>query len=72
MNIEVAIPDDWTPGQAIAVRQLLQHALRNAQPVIALVRKDVTPEQLQDIYRRIEEVIREAGLEAEPAPTSSS
>jgi hypothetical protein len=72
MNIEVAIPDDWTPGQAIAVRQLLQHALRNAQPVIALVRKDVTPEQLQDIYRRIEEVIREAGLEAEPSPTSSS
>ena len=72
MNIEVAIPDDWTPGQAMAVRQLLQHALRNAQPVIALVRKDVTPEQFQDIYRRINEVIREAGLEAEPAPTSSS
>jgi hypothetical protein len=72
MNIEVAVPDDWTPGQTIAVRQLLQHALRNAQPVIAPVRKDVTPEQLQDIYRRIEEVIREAGLEAEPAPMSSS
>lgn len=72
MNIEVAVPDDWTPGQAMAVRQLLQYALRNAQPVIALVRKDVTPEQFQDIYRRIEEVIREAGLEAEPAPTSSS
>ena len=72
MNIEVAIPDDWTPGQAMAVRQLLQHALRNAQPVIALVRKDVTPEEFQDIYRRINEVIREAGLEAETAPTSSS
>lgn len=72
MNIEVAVPDDWTPGQAIAVRQLLQHALRNAQPVIALVREDVTPEQLQAIYRRIDEVIREAGLEAVPAPTSSS
>ncbi len=72
MNIEVAVPDDWTPGQAMAVRQLLQHALRNAQPVIALVRKDVTADQLQEIYRRIEEMIREAGLEAEPAPTSSS
>jgi hypothetical protein len=70
MNIEIAVPDDWTPGQAMAVRQLLQYALRNAQPVIALVRKDVTAEQFQDIYRRIEEVIREAGLEAEPAPTS--
>lgn len=72
MNIEIAVPDDWTPGQAMAVRQLLQHALRNAQPVITLLRKDVTAEQLQDIYRRIEEMIREAGLEAEPAPMPSS
>ncbi len=72
MNIEVAVPDDWTPAQAWAVRQLLQHAVRNAQPVIALVRKDVTAEQLQDVYRRVEEVIREAGLEVQPAPESSS
>jgi len=64
MNIEVAVPNDWTPGQAMAVRQLLQHALSEAQPVIALIRKDATAEQLQDIYRRIQEVIREAGLEA--------
>ncbi len=63
MNIEIAVPDDWTPGQAMAVRQLLQHAVRDAQPVIALIRKDVTADQLQDIYRRIEAVIREAGLE---------
>ncbi len=63
MNIEVAVPDDWTVGQTFAVQQLLQHAVRNAQPVIAIVRKDITAEQLQDIYRRIEEVIREAGLE---------
>ncbi len=68
MNIEVAVPDDWTPGQAMAVRQLLQHAMRDAQPVIALVRKDITADQLQDVYRRIEEVIREAGLEV---PSSS-
>ena len=67
MNIEVAVPDDWTPGQALAVRQLLQHALRDAQPVIGLVRKDVTPEQLQDIYNRIEAVIRESGLGIEQA-----
>ncbi len=72
MNIEVVVPDDWTPGQALAVRQLLQHAMHNAQPVIALVRRDATAEQLRDIYRRIEEVIREAGLEVEPAPASPS
>lgn len=72
MYIDVAVPDDWTPGQTWAVAQLLRHAVSTAQPVIALVRKDVTPEQLQDIYRRVEEVIREAGLEVEPASTSSS
>ena len=72
MNIEVAVPDDWTVGQTFAVQQLLQHAVRNAQPVIALVRKDITPEQLQDIYRRIEEVICEAGLEVQPDLSTSS
>ena len=65
MDIEVAVPDDWTVGQTFALQQLLQHAVRDAQPVIALVRKDVTPEQLKDIYDRIEEVIREAGLEVQ-------
>jgi hypothetical protein len=59
-------------GQTFAVQQLLQHAVREAQPVIALVRKDITPEQLRAIYRRIEEMIREAGLEVQPAPASSS
>ena len=72
MNIEVAVPDDWTVGQTFAVQQLLQHAVRDALPVIAIVRKDITAEQLQDIYRRIEEVIREAGLEVYPAPAPSS
>lgn len=66
MDIEVAVPDDWTVGQTFAVQQLLQHAVRDAQPVIALVRKDVTPEQLRDIYRRIEQVIRDAHLEVPP------
>lgn len=70
MIIEVAVPDDWTTRQALAVRQLLQHAMRNAQPVIGLVRKDVTPEQLSDIYNRIETVIRECGLEVQEAQVS--
>jgi hypothetical protein len=71
MDIQVAVPDDWTVGQTFAVQQLLQHALRDAQPVIALVRKDITPEQFRDIYHRIEEVIREAGLDVRPAVASS-
>lgn len=70
MIIEVAVPDERTTGQALAVRQLLQYALRDAQPVIAPVRKDITAEQLQDIYNRIEVMIRESGLEPGQAQVS--
>jgi hypothetical protein len=62
--IEVKVPDDWTPGQILATRQLLQHALLTACPVIVFVRKDVTPEQLEGIYDRVEAIIREADLQA--------
>jgi hypothetical protein len=62
MIIEVAVPDDWTPGQILAVRQLFQCAIRDAQPVICAVREDVTPDQLQDIYDRINAMIRESDL----------
>jgi hypothetical protein len=64
MTIEITIPEDWTPGQALATRALLQHAILNATPVIAFVRKDVTADQLEEIYKRVEALIREAGLEA--------
>jgi hypothetical protein len=63
--IEIAVPDDWTPGQILAIRQLLQHAVRTAVPVIAMVRKDVTADQLERIYDGIQALIREAGLQAE-------
>jgi hypothetical protein len=64
MTIEIAVPDDWTPGQALALRQLLQHAVTTAQPVIALVRKDITADQLKQVYERINALIQEAGLQA--------
>jgi len=63
MNIEISVPEDWTPGQALAIRQLLQHAVQTGQPVIAFVRKDVSPDKLKEIYDRIETLIREAGLQ---------
>ena len=69
MIIELAVPDDWTPGQVLAVRQLLQHAIHNAQPVICPVREDITPDQLHDIYERVHAMIRESGL-AVPAPVA--
>ena len=64
MVIELVVPDDWTPGQALAIRQLLQHVTRTAQPIITGVRKDVSADQLKDMHDRIESLIREAGLQA--------
>lgn len=63
MVIEIVAPDDWSPGQTLAVQRLFQQVVRGAQPVVCSVREDVTPEQLEDIYHRINTLIRESGLE---------
>lgn len=63
MVIEIVAPDDWSPGQTLAVQRLFQRVVRGAQPVVCSVREDVTPEQLEDIYHRINTLIRESGLE---------
>ena len=65
MVVEIDVPNDWTPGQVLATRQLLQHAVRTAVPVITMVRKDVTADQLEEVYDGIQALIREAGLQAE-------
>ena len=64
MNIEIPVPEEWTPGQALAMRQLLQQAMQTGQPVIAFVRKDVSPDKLREIYDQINTLIEEAGLQA--------
>jgi hypothetical protein len=64
MTIEISIPDEWTPGQAIAMRTLLQQAIRGGQPLIAAIRADVTPDQLRDIYARVGTLIRDTGMAA--------
>jgi len=63
MTIEIAVPDDWTPGQILAMRQLLQHAVGTAQPIVSFVWRDTTADQLKEIYDRINALIQEAGLQ---------
>ena len=64
MKIEISIPDEWTPGQALAMRALLQRAVESGQPLISVLKADVTADQMQDIYGRVGTLIREAGLAA--------
>ena len=64
MTIEIAVPDDWTPGQAVAIRALLQRAMHGGHPLITAIRADATPEQLHDIHDRVGTLLREAGMAA--------
>jgi hypothetical protein len=64
MAIEISVPDEWTPGQALAVRALLQRAIHGGLPLIAAIRADVTPDELSDIYGRVGALLREAGMAA--------
>ncbi len=64
MTIEISVPDDWTPGQALAVRALLQRAVHSGHPLIAAIRADATPDQLRDIYLRVGTLLQDAGMAA--------
>ena len=64
MTIEISVPDEWTPGQAVAIRALLSRPMHGGQPLIAAVRADATPDQLRDIYRPGRALLREAGMAA--------
>lgn len=46
------------------MRELPQRAVNAGQPVVAIVRRDATAQQLGQIYRRIGTLILEAGLQA--------
>jgi hypothetical protein len=64
MKLNLDVPSDWTPGQTLAVRDLLQHVLGAGYPIVAVVRPDATPDQIEDIYGRLGAMINEAGLAA--------
>lgn len=64
MMIEIAVPDDWSPELALAIRSLFQHAVNDGYPLVAWARPDADPEQVKRVYARIRAMIEEAGLAA--------
>ena len=64
MNIEVTVPDEWSPALTLTVQQLLQQAVRNGWPLIICLRPDVTPEQMADINLRVRGLVADSGLAA--------
>jgi hypothetical protein len=63
-TIEIAVPGSWTAGQALAMRALLQQSFSAGYPIIAAVRQDATPDQIEDVYARLTALLRETGLAA--------
>lgn len=63
-TIEIAVPSSWTPEETLAVRALLQKSVSAGYPIVATVRADATPDQIEDIYARIRLMLRESGLAA--------
>ena len=64
MNIEVTVPDEWTPALTLTVQQLLRQAVSSGWPLIICLRPDVTPEQMADINQRIRGLVSDSGLAA--------
>jgi hypothetical protein len=64
MNIEIAVPDGWTPALTLAMAQLLQRTAREGFPLVVPLRGDVTAEEIAAISERVRRMVSEAGLAA--------
>ena len=64
MTIEIQLPEEWPPGLALAVAQMMRQSLKEGFPVVVPIRDDATPDQLEAAFKAIRTVISEAGLAA--------
>ena len=64
MNIEVTVPDEWTPGLTLAMQQMLQQAVRSGWPLITCLRREATADQIGEIDHQIRVLVRDSGLAA--------
>ena len=64
MNIEVTVPDEWTPGLTLAMQQMMQQAVRSGWPLITCLRREATADQIEEIDHQIRALVRDSGLAA--------
>jgi hypothetical protein len=64
MVVEVTLPDEWSPGLALATAQLLSRAVREGFPIVTCIRPDATPDQVSTLYARVQILIEQSGLAA--------
>jgi len=64
MTLEISLPEEWPPGLALAVAQMMRESFKEGFPVIVPVRKDATPEQIESAFELARTAMRKAGLAA--------
>jgi hypothetical protein len=64
MTLEISLPDEWPPGLALAVAQMMRESFKEGFPIIIPVRKDATPEQISAAFERARDAIQNLGLAA--------
>lgn len=64
MTVEIKIPEDWPPGLAFAVAQLIRQSVEDGFPIVVPLRKDATPDQIAGICTAVQTMVRDAGLAA--------
>jgi hypothetical protein len=62
VRFEIEIPDEWSPGLGIAVAAMIRQSLKDGFPVVIPVRRDTTPDQLQEAFDIVRTDILRAGL----------
>lgn len=64
MTFEIEIPDEWPPGLGLAVATMMRQSLKKGFPVVVPVRRDATPDELEEVFDGVKAVIQRAGLAA--------
>ena len=64
MTFEIEIPDEWPPGLGLAVAAMMRQSVKKGFPVVVPVRRDVTPDQLEEVFGGVKAMIQRAGLAA--------
>jgi hypothetical protein len=64
VNIEVTVPDEWTPGLTLAMQRMMQQAVRSGWPLITCLRREATADQIEEIDHQIRALVRDSGLAA--------
>jgi hypothetical protein len=67
VTFQFAVPDDWTPGLSVTFAELIDKAMGEGFPLVVPIRRDATPDQVNELFKRIRTLVRSEGMAASQA-----